>query len=401
LRGEKQKIGNREWKMKISFLISLFLILSLFASHFSLPHAADPKKKLNEIKKQLKTKKKKVKEAIKKEKSILSEIENIDKGINKKEKELRNYDKRISQTQSKILHLAKDIKSFAGKLDKRKRYLKSRLRTLYQEQYGGSALILISARDYQDLIKRIRYLSLIAYQDSRVMKKYRSELKELNFKKRNMEILHKKLEENKNLAQRKKKELRTNRAKKDKLLAAVRSKRSSYEKAIKELEESSRKLQELIKRLEKKKIPKSVTGKGFRAFRGHLPWPVNGKVVVPYGRYKDPKFKIPVFKNGIEIRAKKGDQPEAIAGGRIVYADWFKGYGLLLIINHGSGYHSLYGHLSEIFHETGDIIRQGTSVGSIGESRLLNVPTLYFEIRYKGKPIDPTRWLKSKQRRRR
>ncbi|HDN95370.1 MAG TPA: hypothetical protein ENG76_04775, partial [Nitrospirae bacterium] len=84
--------------------------------------------------------------------------------------------------------------------------------------------------------------------------------------------------------------------------------------------------------------------------------------------------------------------------GRVVYSDWFKGYGLLLIINHGKGYHSLYGNLSEIFHKTGDIINEGTAVGNVGNSSILNVPTLYFEIRYKGKPIDPVKWLKKKHK---
>ena len=158
-------------------------------------------------------------------------------------------------------------------------------------------------------------------------------------------------------------------------------------------------------RLEKKKVPKSIIGKGLRASKGHLPWPVIGKVLIPFGKYKDPKFNIPVFKNGIEIKAKPEEQPKAVYGGRVVFADWFKGYGLLLIINHGNGYHSLYGNLSEIFHKTGDIINKGTAIGTIGAPRLMNVSTLYFEIRYKGRPVDPQIWLKrnwkSKKKKRR
>ncbi len=344
-------------------------------------------------------KKQKVKDALKREKSVLSEIEKIDRSIKKKQDELKYYDKRISHTQSKILRLAKEIHLFAGKLDKRKQYLKERLSALYKQRYGSNAIILISAKDYNDLIRRSKYISLIAYHDSRVMKKYSNELKELDFKKRNMEVLHKKLKENKDDAQKKKKELQTTRIKKDKLLVTIKSKRSLYEKAIKELEKSSKKLQEMIERLERKKVPKSVIGKGFRAYRGHLPWPLENKVLIPFGKYKDPKFKVPIFRNGIEIKAKEGDRPGAIAGGRVVYADWFKGYGLLLIISHGGGYHSLYGHLSEIFHETGDIIIKSTAVGTIGKSRLLNIPTLYFEIRYKGQPINPMQWLKRRDRR--
>jgi len=400
-----------KWKRGISFFIS-FATLAVFT--FSLPQPAytaskkkltrrnraltSKKLKAKEIQKELQQKKARVKEVIKKERSTLSRIEDIDRSIRKKQKELKQYDSRISETKSKINRLSEEIGLIDGKLNSKKRYLKERLRILYKQQYGNYALSLISAKDYQDLIRRSKYISLAAYHDSRIVGKYRDEKAVITSKKKDMEALQSTLRKNKRVAQGKKKELQTDRTKKDRLLATIRSKRSTYEKTIKELEESSIKLQSLIQRLEKQSVPKSVTGKGVRASRGHLPWPVNGRVLIPFGKYKDPKFKITVFKNGVELKAKSGERPKAVAGGRIVYADWFKGYGLLLIINHGKGYHSLYGNLSEIFHKTGDIINKGTAVGKVGKSTILNVPTLYFEIRYKGKPIDPAKWLKKKQR---
>lgn len=380
--------------------VSCLVLFILAAFPFPQPDAANPKKKLSEIRKQLIEKKRRVREAREKEKSILSRIEAINRTIEKKQQELRYYDKRIARTSSDIARLSGEINALRAKSRKSRQYLKKRLRMLYKQQYGGNALLLLSAGDYQDLIRKSRYLSLIAYHDGREMKTYGAKIRAINSRKREMETLHRKLETNKAEALQKKKELQAERIKKDRLLAMIRSKRSTYEKTIRELEESSKRLREMIRRLGKKKIPASVTGKGFRSQRGHLSWPVNGRVLIPFGRYRDPKFNIPVFKNGIEIKARPGDRPRAVSGGRVVYADWFKGYGLLLIINHGSGYHSLYGNLSEIFHRTGDIIRKGEAVGTVGKSRLLNVPSLYFEIRYKGKPVNPLMWLKKKGRKR-
>jgi septal ring factor EnvC (AmiA/AmiB activator) len=393
---------NKKWRLMISLLTScvLFFILA-----YPLPtNAAVSKKKLSErklteIKKKLKTKKALVKDALKKEKSVLSRIQNIDKNIRQKTKELKGFDKQISQTKTKILSLSKDINALSIKLSKRKSYLKNRLKTLYKQQYGGYALLLFTAKDYQDLIRKSKFISLVAYHDSRVISKYRNEINAINLKKENLKLLYEKIETNKKNAKLKKKALQTDRRRKDKLLLTIRSKRSSYEKAIRELEDSSRKLQDMIKKLAKKKVPKSIVGKGFRAWKGRLPWPVSGRVVVPYGKYTDPKFKITVLRNGIEIKSAIGAKPKAVAGGRVVYADWFKGYGLLLIINHSNGYHSLYGNLTEIFHKTGDIINKGTTVGKIGKSSFLNIPTLYFEIRHKGKPVNPMKWLKKKVRR--
>jgi septal ring factor EnvC (AmiA/AmiB activator) len=284
--------------------------------------------------------------------------------------------------------------TLVGKLDQKKQNLKERLNALYKQHHGERALILITARDYQDLLSRTRLMSLMAYQDRRIIDTFSSEINEANEKKKDLELMRTNLQVSKVNVQKKQKEMTAELNKKDTLLASVRNKLSSYEKMIKELEESSEKLREMIEALDKEKPSEPVTGKGFRALKRRLPWPVDGEVIVPFGKYNDPQYNIPVFKNGIEIRANDGEQPKAVSEGSVVYADWFKGYGLLLIINHGSGYHSLYGHLSEIFYKSGDIIKEGTAVGKIGESGLLNVPSLYFEIRFKGKPVDPMQWLK-------
>ncbi|MEW6602047.1 MAG: peptidoglycan DD-metalloendopeptidase family protein, partial [Nitrospirota bacterium] len=384
---------NKKLSAGISLLISLIVFLTFAASHFSASEAADPKKKLSDIEKKIEQKKRQVKETLKKEKSVIENIEDINASIRKKERELRNYDKQISRTLSESQRLSSEIDDINAKLSGTQRHLKERLKALYKQQYGGHALILISAEDYQDLIKKSRYISLIAYYDGKVINQYTADIKELIPKKTELETVNAKLNEERKIAKEMQKALRADRVRKDKLLESIRNKRLSYEKTIKELEESSKKLRLMIERLKQKELPASVTGEGFASQKGRLPWPVAGKVSIPFGNYKDPVFNIPVFKNGIEIQPLQGEEPKAIAGGRVVYADWFKGYGLLLIIDHGSGYHSLYGNLSEIFLNTGDILIEGTVVGKIGNSELLSYPTLYFEIRHKGKPVDPAGWL--------
>jgi septal ring factor EnvC (AmiA/AmiB activator) len=380
-------------KQGINVLIVLFFF-SLFTSHFSLLNASDPKKELQKIQKRLSEEKRKVKQTIKEEESILSELEEINKLLRKKREELKYYDKRLSETSSRIKVLENEILLLNGKLKTRKELLKERLQGLYKQRHGDIAFILISAKDYQDLIKRSRYISFIAYYDSKLMKTYRNEIEDLNIKMKRLEILQKELEVNKNNVKKKTEEIQTERERKDKLLASIKNKRSSYEKMVKELEESSKRLYEMIERLEREETPSAANGKGFRRLKGYLPWPITGEVLIPYGKQKDPTFNIQTFRKGIEIKANTGDPVRAVSEGRVVYADWFKGYGLLLIINHGGGYHTLYAHLSEIFHKTGDIIKRGQIVGKIGESGVLNEPSLYFEVRYKGKPIDPLDWLK-------
>jgi septal ring factor EnvC (AmiA/AmiB activator) len=385
-------------KVRLLSAVCCLLFTFILTSPFPPVHAANPKKDLSEVEKKLKQKKQQVKEAIEQEKSILSEIDSINKNIRKIQGEIKTYERRISQTESDIKNLEDEIITLSGKLEQNKQKLKRRLQDLYKQHYGAKALILITAKDYQDLLTKGRYLNLIAYYDRQIIESVNSEISMANEKKNNLEVLKKNLQISKENVLKKKDEMNNEIANKDNLLASVRSKRSSYERMIKELEESSEKLRAMIETFEREKPSERVTGKGFRAQKGHLPWPINGEVIIPYGKYSDPQYNIPVFKNGIEIKAADSDQPRAVAGGDVVYADWFKGYGLLLIINHGNGYHSLYGHLSEISFKSGDIVERGAVVGRIGVSGVLNVPSLYFEIRYKGKPLDPLQWLSKNKR---
>ena len=395
MKTERWELLNRKLKIiKVLYFLLLIFNFSLLTSHFSLIYAANHKNELSEIERKLKQKKQQVKEAIEQERSILSEVDKINRTVKQKQEELKDYEIRISQAQSNIKNLEDEITALAGKVEQKKQNLKEGLKALYKQQYGSKALILITARDYQDLIIKSRSMNLLAYQDRRKIDTFKDEITVANEKKKDLELMKINLQISRENVQNKQKEMTAELTKKDKLLESVRNKRSSYEKMIKELEESSEKLREMIETFEKEKPSGPPTGTGFGALKGRLPWPVHGKVIVPYGKYNDPQYNIPVFKNGIEIRAGNEEQPVAVSGGNVVYADWFKGYGLLLIINHGSGYHSLYGHLSEIFYKSGDIIKKGTVVGKIGESGVLNVPSLYFEIRYKGKPLDPMQWLK-------
>ena len=383
--------------LQSTFIIScflLFLFILIFPSDFSPVYASDPKDELQKIEKTLQQQKQKVQKTIQKEKSALSELEQLSKILSKKQKELQDYDRRLSKTRSNIRQLENDILLINEKLDASSKMLKERLRRLYKQQHGSIADMLVSAKDNQDLIKKIKYITFIAEHDSNLMKTYSYELKGLNDKIKSMDLLRKELEVNKYNIQKKTDELQAERENKDKLLAAIKSERGSYEKMIKELEDSSEKIREMINKLDEEDVSEPVKGEGFGRLKGRLPWPVYGKILLPFGKQKDPQFNLTTYRKGIEISADPGSAVLAVSDGRVVFADWFKGYGMLTIVNHGSGYHTLYANLSEIFHKSGDIIKVRQSIGRVGESGVLNVPSLYFEIRYKGKPIDPIQWLK-------
>jgi len=149
---------------------------------------------------------------------------------------------------------------------------------------------------------------------------------------------------------------------------------------------NKQRLESLLQNLKKQR---SISVKRpFYKMRHKLPWPTKGKVTQ---RYNQVINQIP--SNGITIDAPEGQNISAIYAGKIVFADWLKGYGLLIIIDHGNGYMSLYAHNQSLYKESGDNVSEGELIATVGHSGGLKQNSLYFEIRRNGKPSDPLQWL--------
>lgn len=133
-------------------------------------------------------------------------------------------------------------------------------------------------------------------------------------------------------------------------------------------------------------------GGNFASARGKLPWPVNGRLAAHFGsaRGGDERTKW----DGVLISAGAGSQVHAVHGGRVVFADWLRGAGLLVILDHGNGYLSLYGHNQSLLKDAGQIVKAGEAIATVGTSGGQNTPALYFAIRQQGRPSDPAQWCR-------
>jgi len=154
------------------------------------------------------------------------------------------------------------------------------------------------------------------------------------------------------------------------------------------LEKLVRELRRALERLDK--FP-SDSKDAFAKLRGKLAWPVAGKVVASFGQTRAGGLKW----DGVLVAGAQGTPVRAIYHGRVVYADWLSGLGLLTIIDHGDGYLSLYGHNERLFKEVGERVTAGDTIATVGDSGGRPSPGLYFEIRKAGHPIDPRPWFKS------
>lgn len=132
----------------------------------------------------------------------------------------------------------------------------------------------------------------------------------------------------------------------------------------------------------------------FADHKGQLPPPVAGRLLTRFGRARDPELGTITFNTGIALDAPHGAPVRAVHQGRVVYSGWYKGFGNLVIIDHGDDFHTLYGHLSAIRRARGETVATGTIIGEVGDAGSLGGPRLHFEIRARRAPVDPVPWLR-------
>ncbi|WP_406671967.1 murein hydrolase activator EnvC family protein [Natronospira sp.] len=202
-------------------------------------------------------------------------------------------------------------------------------------------------------------------------------------------------------------ELASARSRQRDSLQAMEATRESREEAVAEiearlrdrgerltrLEEDEAELQQLIRSLQDalEDIPSDLhRGRRFTELRGELPWPVDGRLTRRFG---DSRAGGRMRWRGLVIQADRGSEVRAVSHGRVAYSGWLQHYGLVLILDHGEGYLSLYGHNEAVYHEVGDWVRPGDVIASVGDSGGQDRSGLYFEIRNGRDPVNPANWL--------
>jgi septal ring factor EnvC (AmiA/AmiB activator) len=379
--------------LRLSYIATLLLALTCVFSFSSsaMADSRDAKEKYRDIQEQIKAGSSKLKQAKRAEDITLTELERTNRKLAEVSRELKSYRSRMAKTRREAKSIQKDIETIEKKIATRKEWIRRKLQAMQRYgQYGDVLLVLGASEDVPQLLRRWHYLETLAGLEASVVEDLRKDVTALNDKKTELARIADRLKTEERQVAKSEADLKRQKEEREAMLAMVRQKKSSYERMLRDLRKSAARMQKIINESD----PSSrYIGKGFRGKKGRLPWPVQGRIVVPYGSQTDPEFHTPVFRNGVYIGTPSDAVAHAVSSGRVVYADWFKGYGQLVIINHGGGYHSLYGNLSEIFLKAGDIIERDAKIGRVGTSGMLERPSLYFEVRYKGRPLDPSRWL--------
>jgi septal ring factor EnvC (AmiA/AmiB activator) len=381
-------------------MIFFLVALGLMQGSSFVCAAADPaessKQELLRIRRQMEEKKRDLKRARGRERSVLAELEKLERSMQQGAEELADNRARLRDAEDALREMEKSNIEMSRELDGLQRSYGQRVRALYKMGRSSYAVAILTSDSFYTALKRLKYLGIIAGRDRAVISQYGIALEQLSAVQaetagRKEEITRRRL-----AVEAQKTELVARRREKAGILNSVRSEKGVYEQTLRELEESSASLWAMINREEKegrtaRKQPEERNAMAAGTVR--FPWPVAGQVLTRFGMQRHPQFKTTIFRRGIEIGAQVGDTVRAINDGQVAFADWYKGYGKLLIIEHAAGFYSLYGNLEQIALAKGARVSKGQAVGLVGDTGSLKGPKLYFEIRYKGEAQDPLAWL--------
>ena len=362
------------------------------------PQVNEFKKKAQDIDREIEASEAKIRKFSQKEADIISTLNQVDLALNKSRKQITSLGREIAALDEKIADTARASEELIQKIKANEQYMAKRMVALYKLNWLGKFQLMASATSLNELLQRKTAIARILAYDEKVMS-------QIMDNRRSLEIirsqLHAQRDEKRRRAERYQQEIdrmAAERTKRSKLLAYVRKEMSAQQASVESLKQAALELDEKIQNL-----GVGVTGtatdeyfedKPFQAYKGLLKMPVKGKIVSLFGKFKNTRYDVLNFRSGIEIQTERGEPIQAVYRGKILYADWFKGYGNMIIIDHGNSYYTVYAHIEEVFKTTGDVVESGEVMATVGDTGSMTGPKLYFEVRHHGKPLDPMQWLK-------
>lgn len=355
-------------------------------------------------------------EVMKKQGGLLEKLGAIKAQIARAEKRLTELgrERAVLATESESLRADRD--AVGRKVDDRRRRMGARLRARYRFGRLGPLSVIFGADDVASLSRRRKYLDALFHADRRRLDDYNALLAEWKQAGARLSARQNDLIALEEVADAQRDALRADKASLDAMLHQIREEKAAHEQVLAELRANEGRLQGLIDTIDRKRdepapdpsTPPPADGPtdqavidtsapapdaGFAALRGRLCAPAAGAVTSGFGRKIHPDFNTVTMQNGIEIGAAAGAPVKAVAGGVVRFASWFNGYGNLVIVDHGSGYYSVYAHLAEIRAGVGQSVDRGDTIGTVGDTGAMAGPSLYFELRFHKQPLDPQAWL--------
>ena len=267
------------------------------------------------------------------------------------------------------------------------------LKTAWQMGQQGQVKVLLNQEDPHTVARAMAYYQYFFRARNDLVGQYRETLEDLRVLEERIAGTLDQLAAQQAELEQQQAQLVTAQAAREATVASLSTSIESKAEKLKQLEQDRKELEKLLEAIARAvadlEVPEHY--QPFKAARGKMPWPLATKRVNNFGR---PRNEGKMRWQGVTIPAREGSKVNAIHHGRVVYADWLRGSGLLLIIDHGDGYMSLYAHNQSLLREVGEWVKAGTPISTVGNSGGQEQAALYFEIRHQGKPVNPASWCR-------
>jgi len=379
-------------------LILVFtLLLSLLVC--SLPLSANPSAQEEVSEQQLKA----LREDISKLQSWLTEargehsqLENhlrkIEVQISQLVTRIAENSREASELEKRLARLRSEQRSLHSQLDQQASYLRQQIRSAYAMGRQEYLKVLLNQQEPDRVARLLRYYDYINKKRTEQIEKYLSTARQLNIVQSEIITRGKTLEQVRRSLQSRRSELLAEQKKRQQVVKQLSQEIAGKDNELKKLLADQKRLEQLLEAVTEAivRLPPPRDASPFPQMRGKLPWPIKGRVLSAYG---SKQFNNRLTSHGMLIQAREGDAVRSIHGGRVVFADWLRGFGFMLIIDHGDGYMSLYGYNQTLRKQPGDWVHGGEVIATAGSTGGQQKNGLYFEIRSGGQPLDPISWI--------
>jgi septal ring factor EnvC (AmiA/AmiB activator) len=320
----------------------------------------------------------------------LDGLEQIDRRLADTRREQRGLERRSRAAEQALAEARRELERSETELARVRGELDVRLVALYKLDAAGGRTAILRAQDVQQALFTMRGLTAVAEQDAALFDRYRAMRAEREARAESALRARAELQRTRIALAAQEELARRESVERRNLVSLLRSRAARESKAAQELREAAGRLEAALRDLPRRR-GEAPPGPGL--VQGRVPRPVPGAVRAPFGRQLDPEFKTQTVRNGIEIQADRGEPVRSVAPARVLFAGWFRGYGQVVILEHGAGKITVSGYLDEVEVEAGEQVSAGQVIGRVGDTGSLRGPGLYFELRDGGKAVDPTAWL--------
>ena len=362
---------------------------------------------INALKTELKQLRLKIKTAESRERSTVNRLSSIDKEISLTNKLIQSLKYEEEKARKTIYQLKNDILKNENELESLRARYKQRVLKAYKKGSLTDLEKVFSSTTWRQAIYRTHYLKLISNIEKKLTKKIEKLLVDISRQKVELEVV---LRDNLNLKRDKQTQItsyRNMRINREKELNRIRNDKNALTSYVSEKEEGIQQLEKIIKRVLEDKArferelrirqqQETLKTKSFKALKGQLPWPADGRIISKFGRQWNSKLKTTTENPGIDIKGKPGSSIRTVLGGVVTTITYIRGYGTTIIVDHGGGFYTVYSHVTNIQTNVDSQVRNGDVIAYMGDSGSINGSKLHFEIWGKGQKLDPEKWLRKK-----